>query len=59
MFFDYFNRTVRAAAVHDDVFKVGITLTEHRLDTFFQVLGLIVGGGDDGDGGDAHVFNFP
>jgi len=27
------------------------TLTQHRLDAFFQVLGLVEGGGDDGDGG--------
>jgi peptidoglycan/LPS O-acetylase OafA/YrhL len=48
---DDVDTAVGAAAVDDDVFEIRITLREDAVDGLFEVGGLLVGGGDDGDAG--------
>lgn len=49
--FDDLDGAVRAPAVHDDVFKVGIALAEDGVDAFLEELALVEGRSDEGYGG--------
>lgn len=49
VFLDDLHAAVGAAAVDDDVLQVGVVLQQDRADGLFQVLHLVVGGGDDAD----------